>query len=83
MPLTIALETPVVTGLVPAAAPARIERPASPPAAFAANPFLFEGEALTALLKELCAEGSLSREQLRTMVQAAERLPTAAVRRTA
>jgi len=42
-----------------------------------------DGEALTALLRELCAEGSLPREQLRAMVEAAESVPTAGLRRTA
>lgn len=84
MTLTIALETSVVTSIVHAV-PIRNEPPAPSPVAVtdAVSPFLFDGEALTALLQELCAEGSLSREQLRTMVQAAERLPIAAIRRTA
>jgi len=42
-----------------------------------------DGEALTALLRELCAEGSLSPEQLRVMVEAAERIPTTGSRRLA
>lgn len=84
MALTITLETSVVSSIVHAV-PLRSAPPAPAPVAVAdaISPFLFDGEALTALLNELCAEGSLSREQLRTMVQAAERQPTTAPRRTA